>query len=124
VHPGPDASSVAEGVPVLGWVTSGEALNLEITLTADPVVGEDGAGPSQAPTALAGAAGQPLRLGDRERALEDFVDDGWLAAAPNRSAAYFLGPRAYLELRDLLAEGGDAQLAPGPMAAFKQAMGY
>ena len=121
-HPG----SSAAGASGLGWITTREALNLDVTMTAEappPQTQGDGdeAGPSR-PTSvqITGAAAQPFRLTDREAALAAFVADGWLAFTPDQASAYSLGPRSFLELGDMLSA---MDLQPVPRAALNKAQG-
>ncbi|CAK0786570.1 hypothetical protein CVIRNUC_009783 [Coccomyxa viridis] len=48
------------------------------------------------------AAGPRLTMTQKEKALEEFAEDGWLAAVPGRPGTYSLGVRSFLELKDFL----------------------
>jgi hypothetical protein len=95
----------------LGWVSSGDSLNLSLTQA------------TQQPTQVAAAAAAELpRLSkaEREAALEALTEDGWLAHTPGRPGCHSLGPRAFLELGQLLLE---MELPPATRVALEAALG-
>ncbi|KAH7617156.1 hypothetical protein Ndes2526B_g07748 [Nannochloris sp. 'desiccata'] len=108
----------------LGFISTKDALNLNFTLAAapEPDANDGEAGPStqRQQQVLAGAAAQPFRPSDKDRALKYFVEQGWLAKTPNQETCYSLGPRSFLELGTMLAE---MDLEPGPKAALEAAIG-
>jgi len=94
----------------LGWVNTGEALNLTLR------------NPASHNNAEAGDCGmQNLNLAERESALSSFVTDGWLDFHPTNKTAYSLGPRAYMELGPMLLGMG---LSDGARKSLEQALGY
>lgn len=95
----------------LGWVSSGDSLNLSLTQATQQPTQVDAAAAAELPR---------LSKAEREAALEALTEDGWLAHTPGRPGCHSLGPRAFLELGQLLLE---MELPPATRAALEAALG-
>lgn len=66
-------------------------------------------------------AGVSFKMSDRQKATEEFVNDGWLAMHPHIADVYTLGPRAILELGNMVLE---MPMHESYKKSLKQALGY
>ena len=94
----------------IGYITSQDAYYVPLTL---PDASQDGSQQAQDTSSF--------KMGDRQKAIQDFVEDGWLSMHPLVDNVYCLGPRAILELGTTVL---DMPMNEAAKARLRRAMGY
>lgn len=94
----------------IGYITSQDAYYVLLAL---PEASQGGSQQAQDTSSF--------KMGDRQKAMQDFVEDGWLSMHPLVDNVYCLGPRAILELGTTVL---DMPMNEAAKARLRRAMGY
>ena len=102
-----------EPVDDVGFISSQDAYYIPISVRSSEVDEGEGGSASQ-------QAGH-LNMSDRQKALDQFVKDGWLSMHPSDETLYTFGPRAVLELGPWLLK--EFQMAEESERVMRRALG-